>query len=70
MKIIYEPRGAAREYSPLAANLYRGCIHGCKYCYAPACLRLPADRRAEFHRKAWPGGGAVSAAAAAVLPEG
>lgn len=34
--IIYEPRGKALEYSPLAANLYRGCSHGCKYCYAPS----------------------------------
>lgn len=34
--IIYEPRGKAAEYSPLAANLYAGCGHGCIYCYAPA----------------------------------
>ena len=27
--VIYEPRGRAREYSPLAVNLYRGCSHGC-----------------------------------------
>jgi hypothetical protein len=25
MQIIYEPAGRAREYSELAANLYRGC---------------------------------------------
>lgn len=37
MKIIYEPKGAALEYSELAINLYEGCEHGCKYCYAPAC---------------------------------
>ena len=33
--VIYEPRGKAREYSQLAANLYRGCGHRCVYCYAP-----------------------------------
>jgi DNA repair photolyase len=36
MAIIYEPRGRAREYAPLAANLYSGCSHGCVYCYAPS----------------------------------
>lgn len=36
MNIIYEPRGRAREYAPLAVNLYRGCSHACEYCYAPA----------------------------------
>jgi DNA repair photolyase len=34
-RIIYEPKGRAREYSALACNLYRGCSHGCLYCYAP-----------------------------------
>jgi DNA repair photolyase len=28
--IIYEPRGKAKEYADLAANLYLGCDHGCK----------------------------------------
>lgn len=32
-KAIYEPKGRALEYSPLACDLYNGCIHGCKYCY-------------------------------------
>jgi DNA repair photolyase len=36
MPIIYEPRGKAREYSALAANLYKGCAHACSYCFAPA----------------------------------
>ena len=35
MSVIYEPRGKAREYAALAANLYAGCGHGCLYCYAP-----------------------------------
>lgn len=32
---IYEPKGQAAEYAPLAANPYRGCGHGCAYCYVP-----------------------------------
>lgn len=36
MSIIYEPTGKAKEYSELAANLYRGCSHACSYCYAPS----------------------------------
>lgn len=30
---IYTPKGKAREYSPLALNIYRGCDHQCAYCY-------------------------------------
>ena len=33
MKIIYTPQGRAREYSPLALNIYNGCDHRCSYCY-------------------------------------
>lgn len=39
MAAIYEPKGMAREYAPLACNLYTGCLHGCLYCYAPDCVR-------------------------------
>lgn len=46
MPVIYEPRGRAREYAELAANPYAGCVHGCRYCYAPAAMR---KQRAEFH---------------------
>jgi DNA repair photolyase len=46
MPIIYEPRGKAAEYSPLAANIYRGCSHGCVYCYAPSATYR---ERSVFH---------------------
>lgn len=36
MSVIYTPKGKAREYSPYACNIYTGCNHQCKYCYAPA----------------------------------
>lgn len=39
MSIIYEPKGKALEYSPLAINLYNGCGHACKYCYCPGIFR-------------------------------
>lgn len=42
MTVIYRPKGRALEYSPLACNLYIGCTHGCKYCYAPGCMRKTA----------------------------
>ena len=43
MKVIYKPKGRALEYSPLACNLYIGCTHGCKYCYAPACIHKTTE---------------------------
>lgn len=43
MSIIYEPKGKAREYSPLAANFYEGCDHGCAYCYAPGIRRMTRE---------------------------
>jgi len=40
MSLIYEPKGKAREYSPLALNVYSGgCDHGCKYCYCASMQR-------------------------------
>ncbi len=40
MSLIYEPKGKAREYSPLALNVYSGgCDHGCKYCYCANIMR-------------------------------
>jgi DNA repair photolyase len=46
MQVIYEPRGRAKEYSPLALNHYHGCAHGCVYCFSPGCLRM---KREDFH---------------------
>ncbi|MEI8244603.1 MAG: radical SAM protein [Lentisphaerota bacterium] len=39
LQIVYEPKGAAKEYADLACNLYTSCIHGCRYCYVPGCVR-------------------------------
>lgn len=41
--VIYRPAGNAGEYAPLATNPYRGCGHGCAYCYVP--LATKQDRR-------------------------
>lgn len=41
--IIYAPRGQAGEYAPLSTNPYRGCGHGCAYCYVPRVIKI--DRR-------------------------
>ena len=44
MSGIYEPKGKAREYSPLALNYYSGCSHGCLYCYVkPMMGRFRTD---------------------------
>ena len=51
MAVIYEPKGRAREYSPLAVNLYDGCMHSCKYCYAPGVVH---KKRSIFHEVAKP----------------
>jgi DNA repair photolyase len=44
MSIIYEPKGKAEEYSPLAANLYTGCDHGCIYCFIPYCNNISREQ--------------------------
>ena len=45
--VIYQPRGRAGEYAPLAVNLYKGCAHGCKYCFAPDAT---FQERSDFHQ--------------------
>ena len=51
---IYAPAGQAGEYAPLAANPYRGCGHGCAYCYVPSVIKMP---RQEFDEGAAPRSG-------------
>jgi DNA repair photolyase len=36
---IYRPSGKAREYSPLALNIFLGCDQNCSYCFTPSILR-------------------------------
>jgi len=46
VKPIYEPKGRAREYAPLACNLWLTCSHSCKYCYVPQTFH---KSRESFH---------------------
>ncbi len=58
--ILYTPSGRAGEYADhgYALNLYKGCPHGCRYCYVP-CNRfvkledIPAARE-KFHASITP----------------
>jgi len=44
VKIIYRPKGPAAEYAELALNYYRGCTHGCLYCYGPGASRTGKEK--------------------------
>ena len=48
MDVIYAPKGKAGEYAGLACDIYNGCTHGCRYCYAKHYA--PAD----YHQAAAP----------------
>lgn len=41
--VIYRPAGNAGEYAPLATNPWRGCGHGCLYCYVPNATHINRD---------------------------
>ena len=47
MNIIYQPNGPAREYAALALNIYKGCEHGCRYCFGPGALK--SKRETYYH---------------------
>lgn len=40
MKMLYEPKGAAREFASYAVNVSLTCPHGCVYCYCPSMLHV------------------------------
>ncbi|MBT7192452.1 radical SAM protein [archaeon] len=42
-RVIYEPKGSAKEYADLALNLYIGCNHGCKYCFVPGVCKITRE---------------------------
>lgn len=64
MKVIYQPKGRAQEYAEsekgagdgYAVNLYRGCTHGCAYCYVPTMppWKFEAEARRRFHATVYP----------------
>lgn len=41
--VIYRPAGNAGEYAPLATNPWKGCGHGCKYCYVPNATHIDRE---------------------------
>ena len=51
MGVIYRPEGKAREYADLALNIYKGCTHGCLYCFGPAATHCKKD---QYFSGAWP----------------
>lgn len=61
MSIIYSPKGKAFEYSPLAANLYKGCSHRCEYCYVPTIppYKFSRTAREDFYSNPAPRAGVL-----------
>lgn len=45
MRLIYQPKGQAREYCPLSLNLSWQCGHGCRYCYVQQMKRFDPGRK-------------------------
>jgi len=55
-RLIYEPKGRAREYAELACNLFTGCPHGCSYCMVPRARHM---HREDFHSQCEPRAGLI-----------
>jgi len=55
-KILYTPSGRAGAYANggYAANIFKGCTHGCKYCYVPDFLKMNREQRKAFKEKVPP----------------
>jgi DNA repair photolyase len=55
-RLIYTPSGKAGEYAKkgYAANIFKGCKHGCKYCYVPSFLKMNAEEKALFESTVTP----------------
>ena len=51
MKIISFTTGKAKEFALIALNIFKGCLHRCRYCFAPSTLW---KRREEFYASANP----------------
>jgi DNA repair photolyase len=51
MRVIYEPKGKAAEYAPLACNFWTTCPGKCYYCYCPRILH---KKKEEFHQESEP----------------
>jgi DNA repair photolyase len=49
MRTIEETKGRAREYSPLALNLYNGCAHKCTYCFARKMAKMYGTPECDFN---------------------
>jgi len=49
--VIYEPKGRALEYAPLACEVYDACDHRCTYCFNVTSGKRTAE---DFYRPARP----------------
>ncbi len=55
-KLLYTPSGRAGAYSNggYAANIFKGCTNGCKYCFVPDFLKMGESERALFRSTVTP----------------